>query len=115
MIKLHGLANSLFGAIGAFPTFESADAAAVTLQRNRFPDAFVIKTPYTVQIGPFASHLDLTSAKLNLLMKNYIAYTPPGEMAEERLLLGAFRNPEEARLVVDHLKQAGFSPEVVQR
>jgi cell division septation protein DedD len=103
--------------IGAYTTFESANTAAAALKKGRFPDAFVVKTPYAIAVGPFSSDLERTSARLNLLMKDFLAYSPPDarDIAGERLLLGAFRNRDEARLLSDLLKKEGYRPKLVLR
>lgn len=103
--------------VGFYRTPEEAKNAASELKIREYRNAFVVRWPFTVEIGVFSGDEKLKSIKAKLISNGYSAYTLPNKVAENtfRLLVGAFHTEKEAATVTQNLQNEGFEPKVVRR
>jgi hypothetical protein len=103
--------------VGFYRTFEEAQKAAYDLKKHEDFHAFVVKMPFTIQIGIFSNDEELKKMEGNLRSKGYLGYSVPDRLYNKkiRLLVGAFRTEKEAAIFARELQKKGFNPKVVQR
>ena len=103
--------------VGFYRTPAEAQKAASELIKRQYRNAFVIRRPFTIEIGVFPGDEKLKSIETQLISNEYSAYTLPIKNAnnEFRLLVGAFITENEAGPVVKNLQKEGLKPNVVRR
>ena len=103
--------------VGFYRTPEEAQKAALELKKREYHDAFVVRRPFTVEIGIFSGDEKLKKLKAHLISKGYSAYHLPNRATKNktRLLVGAFWTEKEAETVIKDLQKEGFKPKVVRR
>jgi cell division septation protein DedD len=103
--------------VGFYRTPQAAQKAAVELKKREYRNAFVIRRPFTVEIGIYFGDEKLKNLETQLITNGYSAYTLPSRDADNkfRLLVGAFHTENEAEKVTKNLQKEGLKPKVVQR
>ena len=103
--------------VGFYRTPQEAQKAVLGLKKREYRQAFVVRRPFTVEIGIFSGDEKLKKLKAHLISKGYSAYSLPNRATknEIRLLVGAFWTEKEAETVTKDLQKEGFKPKVVQR
>jgi len=103
--------------IGYYPSVAEAQKAAEVLKRRKFRYTQVVKMPYAVQIGCYASIEVIDAVEANLLSIKYVPYRVPGTKGtcKTRLMIGAFETAQKAGIVVERLKNEGFEAMAAQR
>ena len=103
--------------VGFYRTSQEAQKAALELKKREYHHAFVVKRPFTVEIGIFSDDEKLKKLRAHLITKGYSAYSLPNRATKSkvRLLVGAFWTQKEAETVTKDLQKEGFEPKVVQR
>jgi len=103
--------------VGFYRTSEEAQKAALELKKREYHHAFVVRPPFTVEIGIFSGDEKLKKLKAHLISKGYSAYSLPNRATKNkiRLLVGAFWTEKEAETVTKDLQKEGFKPKVVRR
>jgi cell division protein FtsN len=103
--------------VGFYQTPQEAKKAALGLKKREYHHAFVVRPPFTVELGFFSDDENLEKLKDYLISKGYSAYSLPNKSAENntRLLVGAFWAEEEAATVIKELQKEGFKPNLVRR
>jgi len=103
--------------VGFYRTPEEAQKAVLELKKREYGQAFVVRPPFTVELGFFSGDEKLNKLKADLISKGYSAYSLPNRATKNkiRLLVGAFWNEKEAETVIKDLKKEGFKPKVVRR
>jgi cell division protein FtsN len=103
--------------VGFYSTPQGAQKAAVELKKREYRNAFVIRRPFTVEIGIYSGDEKLKTLETQLITNGYSAYTLPSRDADNkfRLLVGAFHTENEAEKVTKNLQKEGLKPKVVQR
>jgi cell division septation protein DedD len=89
----------------------------VELKKREYRNAFVIRRPFTVEIGIYVGDEKLKTLETQLITNGYSAYTLPSRDADNkfRLLVGAFHTENDAEKVTKNLQKEGLTPKVVQR
>jgi len=103
--------------VGFYRTFEEAQKAVLELKEREYRQAFVVRPPFTVELGFFSGDEKLNKLKADLIAKGYSAYSLPNRATKNkiRLLVGAFWKEKEAETVIKDLQKEGFKPKVVRR
>jgi len=103
--------------VGFYRTPEEAQKAVLELKKREYGQAFVVRPPFTVELGFFSGDEKLNKLKADLISKGYSAYSLPNRATKNkiRLLVGAFWNEKEAETVIKDLQKEGFKPKVVRR
>ena len=103
--------------VGFYRTPQAAQKAAVELKKREYRNAFVIRRPFTIEIGIYFGDEKLKNLETQLITNGYSAYTLPSRDADNkfRLLVGAFYTKSEAENVTKNLQKEGLKPKVVQR
>lgn len=103
--------------IGFYGTLEEAQKAASKWKRGKFPDAWVVRLPYTVQVGLYDEIQKIEKLEADLQKKGYISYRipDPQDNGKIRLLIGAFKAEKETAKLSAKLKEEGFESKVVFR
>ena len=103
--------------VGFYRTPEEAKQAVLELKKREYDHAFVVRPPFTVELGIFSDNEKLKKHEAELVSKGYSAYDLPNGKAknEIRLLVGAFWTEKEAQTVTNKLLKEGFTPKVVRR
>jgi len=103
--------------VGFYRTFEEAQKAVLELKEREYRQAFVVRPPFTVELGFFSGDEKLNKLKADLIAKGYSAYSLPNRATKNkiRLLVGAFWTEKEAETVIKDLQKEGFKPKVVRR
>ena len=103
--------------VGFYRTPEEAQKAALELKNREYHHAFVVRPPFTVELGIFSGYEKLKKLKAHLISKGYSAYSLPNRATKNkiRLLVGAFWTEKEAETVTKDLQKEGLKPKVVRR
>lgn len=103
--------------VGFYRTPEEAQKAALELKQREYDHAFVVRPPFTVELGMFSGDEKLKKLEARLISKGYSAYSLPNRATKNkiRLLVGAFWTEKEAATVTKDLNKEGFKPKVVRR
>ncbi len=103
--------------VGFYRTPQAAQKAVLALKKREYRNAFVIRRPFTVEIGIYLGDEKLKNLETQLITNGYSAYTLPSRGADNkfRLLVGAFNTENEAENVTKNLQKEGLKPKVVQR
>lgn len=103
--------------VGFYRTPQEAQKAVLELKKREYDHAFVVRPPFTVELGIFSDNEKLKKLEAELVSKGYSAYGLPKREAknEIRLLVGAFWAEKEAETVTKDLLKEGFTPKVVRR
>ena len=103
--------------VGFYRTVEDAQTAVLELKNREYHQAFVVRPPFTVELGFFSDDEKLKKLEALLISKGYSAYSLPDKATknETRLLVGAFWTENEAETVTKDLQKEGFKPKVVRR
>jgi cell division septation protein DedD len=103
--------------VGFYRTPEEAQKAALELKKREYLHAFVVRPPFTVELGFFSGDETLKKLKADLISKGHSAYSLPNRATKDkiRLLVGAFWTEKEAATVIKDLQKEGFKPKVVRR
>lgn len=103
--------------VGFYRTPQAAQEAALELKKREYIHAFVVRPPFTVELGNFSDDEKLKTLKAHLISKGYSAYSLPNGAIKNsfRLLVGAFWKENEASTVIKDLQKEGFKPQVVRR
>jgi cell division septation protein DedD len=103
--------------VGFYRTPEEAQKAVLELKKREYLQAFVVRPPFTVELGFFSGDETLKKLKADLISKGYSAYSLPNRSTKDkiRLLVGAFWTEKEAATVIKDLQKEGFKPKVVRR
>jgi cell division septation protein DedD len=103
--------------VGFYRTSEEAQKAVLELKKREYRHAFVVRPPFTVELGFFSGDETLNKLKADLISKGYSAYSLPNRATKNkiRLLVGAFWTEKEAETVIKDLQKEGFKPKVVRR
>jgi cell division septation protein DedD len=103
--------------VGFYRTPQNAQKAVMELKQREYRNAFVIRRPFTIEIGVFPGDEKLKNIETQLLTNGYSAYTFPSRDADHkfRLLVGAFYTENEAETVTKNLQKEGLKPKVVRR
>ena len=103
--------------VGFYRAPEEAQKAVLELKKREYHNAFVVRPPFTVEIGIFSGDEKLKKLKAHLISKGYSAYSLPNRATKNkiRLLVGAFWTEKEAETVTKDLQKEGFKPKVVRR
>ena len=103
--------------VGFYRTPQEAQKSAVELKKQEYRNAFVIRRPYTVEIGIYSGDKKLKDIKTQLITNGYSAYTLPSSDVNDkfRLLVGAFYTENEAETITKNLQKEGLKPKVVRR
>jgi len=103
--------------VGFYRTPQEAQKAVLELKKREYDHAFVVRPPFTVELGMFSDDEKLEKLKAHLISKGYSAYGLPNRenKNEIRLLIGAFWAEKEAEIVTKDLRKEGFTPKVVRR
>jgi cell division protein FtsN len=103
--------------VGFYRTPAEAQKAASELIKRQYRNAFVIRRPFTIEIGVFPGDEKLKNIETQLISNGYSAYTLPVKDAnnEFRLFVGAFHTENEAKTVFKNLQKEGLTPKVVRR
>ncbi|MGA9175836.1 MAG: SPOR domain-containing protein [Desulfobacterales bacterium] len=103
--------------VGFYQTSEEAQKAVLELKKREYRQAFVVRPPFTVELGIFSGDEKLNKLKADLIAKGYSAYSLPNRATKNkiRLLVGAFWTEKEAETVIKDLQKEGFTPKVVRR
>jgi cell division septation protein DedD len=103
--------------VGFYRTPQEAQKAVLELKKREYEHAFVVRPPFTVELGMFSDDEKLEKLKAHLISKGYSAYGLPNRenKNEIRLLIGAFWAEKEAETVTKDLLKEGFTPKVVRR
>jgi cell division protein FtsN len=103
--------------VGFYRTPEEAQKAALELKNREYHHAFVVRPPFTVELGSFSDDEKLKKLKTYLISKEYSAYSLPNRATKNRirLLVGAFWTEKEAETIAKDLQKEGFKPKVVRR
>jgi cell division septation protein DedD len=103
--------------VGFYRTPQEAQQAVLELEKREYDHAFVVRPPFTVELGMFSDKEKLKKVEADLISKGYSAYGLPirGTKNEIRLLVGAFWTEKEAETVTKDLQKEGFTPKVVRR
>jgi cell division septation protein DedD len=103
--------------VGFYQTPEEAQKAVLELKTREYHHAFVVRRPFTVELGIFSGDEKLKKLKAHLISKGYSAYSLPNRATKNkiRLLVGAFWTEKEAATVTKDLQKEGFKPKVVRR
>jgi succinoglycan biosynthesis transport protein ExoP len=97
---------------GHFETLEGAETFAESLD---VPEAGVLKTTYTNEIGYFTSRDEMEQMAVSLKKAGYYPYTIKDSQKGYRLLIGAYVTKEGADEMARLLKEAGIESSVVLR
>jgi cell division protein FtsN len=103
--------------VGFYRTPQAARKAAVELKKREYRNAFVIRRPFTLEIGIYSGDEKLKNIEAQLITNGYSAYTLPRRDVDDkfRLLVGAFHTENEAATVAENLQKEGLKPKVVRR
>ncbi|MBU0768290.1 MAG: SPOR domain-containing protein [Proteobacteria bacterium] len=103
--------------VGFYRAPEEAQKAVLELKKREYHHAFVVRPPFTVELGIFSGDEKLKKLKAHLISKGYSAYSLPNRATKNkiRLLVGAFWTEKEAETVTKDLQKEGFKPKVVRR
>jgi cell division septation protein DedD len=103
--------------MGFYRTLEEAQQAAFELKKQEYPQAIVVKMPFTIQIGVFSGDEELKKLDADLRSKGYLAHSVPDRLDNNktRLLVGAFRTEKEAEILAKELEKEGVKSKVVRR
>ena len=103
--------------VGFYRTPEEAQKAVLELKKREYHHAFVVRRPFTLELGIFSDDEKLKKLKAHLISKGYSAYSLPNRATKNkvRLLVGAFWTEKEAATVTKNLQKEGFKPKVVRR
>jgi cell division septation protein DedD len=103
--------------VGFYQTPAEAQKAALELIKREYRNAFVVRRPFTVEIGIFSGDEKLKTIETQLISNGYSAYTLPVRDVKNkfRLLVGAFYTENEAEKVSKNLQKEGLKPNVVRR
>jgi cell division protein FtsN len=103
--------------VGFYRTPAEAQKAASELIKRQYRNAFVLRRPFTIEIGVFPGDEKLKNIETQLISNEYSAYTLPIKNAnnEFRLLVGAFHTENEAEPIFKNLQKEGLKPKVVRR
>ena len=103
--------------VGFYRTPEEAQKAALELKNREYHHAFVVRPPFTVELGSFSDDEKLKKLKTYLISKEYSAYSLPNRATKNRirLLVGAFWTEKKAETIAKDLQKEGFKPKVVRR
>lgn len=103
--------------VGFYRTPEAAQKAVLELKKREYRQAFVVRPPFTVELGFFSGDKKLQKLKADLIVKGYSAYSLSNSASKNkiRLLVGAFWTEKEAATVIRDLQKEGFKPKVVRR
>ncbi len=103
--------------VGFYRTPQEAQKAVLELKKREYDHAFVVRPPFTVELGMFSGDEKLKKLEARLISKGYSAYSLPSKAAKNkiRLLVGAFWTEKEAVTVIKDLQKEGFKPKVVRR
>ena len=103
--------------VGFYRAPEEAQKAVLELKKREYHHAFVVRPPFTVELGIFSGDEKLKKIKTHLISKGYSAYSLPNRATKNktRLLVGAFWTEKEAETVTKDLQREGFKPKVVRR
>jgi len=103
---------------GCYENAMEAQAAAKKLKARRFRNIIIAKTPYALEMGTFEHESEANAIEQNLLAKGHYPYRLASSetgIGAKRVLIGAFRNPQEAFDYDAILKAEGFEPKLVLR
>jgi cell division septation protein DedD len=103
--------------VGFYRTPQEAQKAALELKKREYDHAFVVRPPFTVELGMFSGDEKLKKLEARLISKGYSAYSLSNRTVKNkiRLLVGAFWTEKEAAIVIKDLQKEGFKPKVVRR
>jgi cell division septation protein DedD len=101
---------------GFYETADDAEVAINWLKRRKFRSTELVKNPYAVEIGLFDKN-NLKEVETGLLSKGYFPYTITDHEnnSQFRLLMGAFKNEQEASRLLQKVQEDGFQVKVVLR
>jgi cell division septation protein DedD len=103
--------------IGCYQSPEKAEKSRSDIARAGFPEAFLTPIAYAIEVQPDASDPAGETLENRLLASGFLPYRLPSENAAEtpRILVGGFRQSEDAQQVLAALKQSGFKGEIRPR
>jgi cell division protein FtsN len=103
--------------VGFYRTPGEAQKAALELIKREYRNAFVVRQPFTIEIGIFSGDEKLEEIENQLILTGYSAYTLPirDDKNKFRLLVGAFHTENEAETVSKNLQKEGLKSKVVRR
>jgi tetratricopeptide (TPR) repeat protein len=102
--------------VGYYQTFAKAKESAALLKERRFMHGIIHKKPWAISIGDFVDEKEIQQMEDALLQKGYLAYRiTKDEGKATRLLIGAYKTPQEAHEMSKRIKANGFSLQVVKR
>ncbi len=103
--------------VGFYRTPGEAQKAALELKKREYRNAFVVRPPFTVEIGVFSGDEKFKKIENQLISTGYSAYTLPirDHKNKFRLLVGAFHTENEAETVSRNLQKEGLKSKVVRR
>jgi cell division septation protein DedD len=103
--------------VGFYRTPEEAQRAVSELKKREYHHAFVVRRPFTVELGIFSGDEKLKKLEDHLISKGYSVYSLPDRATKNkiRLLVGAFWTEKEAETVTEDLQKEGYKPKVIRR
>jgi cell division septation protein DedD len=103
--------------IGCYTTPEAAEKRRSDIARAGFPEAFLTPIAFAIEVQPDASDPAGETLENRLLASGFLPYRLPSENAAgaTRILVGGFRQSEDAQQVLAALEQSGFKGEIRPR
>jgi cell division septation protein DedD len=102
--------------IGSYQTKSDAEQANKELQDQMFPKGFVIKLPYTIQIGVEMTEQETAIMDNELQALGYIPYISPGQKnGMFKVLIGAFKTELEGKDALKEMMNIITKAKVISR
>ena len=103
--------------VGFYRTPAEAQKGASEMIKREYRNAFVVRRPFTIEIGVFSGDEKLKNLETQLISNGYSEYTLPVKNANNkfRLLVGAFYTENEAETISKNLQKLGLNSKVVRR
>lgn len=100
--------------VGYYQSFAKAKESAALLKKRRFIYGIIYKKPWAISLGDFVDEKKIQLMEDELLQKGYLPYRMTKDKTT-RLLIGAYKTPQEAQEMSKEIKAIGFSVQVVKR
>jgi len=103
--------------IGCYQTPEEAEKSRSGIAREGFPDAFLTPVGFAIEVTPDATDPAGETLENRLMASGFLPYRLPADGLADRpvILVGGFRQPDDATSVLAALEQSGFKGKIRPR
>ncbi len=103
--------------VGCYQTPEKAEQSRADIRREGFPEAFLTPIAFAIAVRPDADDPSGETLQNRLMAAGFLPYRLPADNPDGSfaVLVGGFREADDAKQVLAALKQAGFQGKIQPR